>query len=303
MRQSLGVAAALLLTGPLLGLAAAQPVVAKQRTVIGRSDAEVYLVVDVSLSMGARASSHGPTRLDRARAFATRLRAELPGIPVGLASLSDRLLPHLFPTPSFNSFVATLNRSLGVGRPPTQLSWQNSLGTKLDALANLGTSGFFSPQARHRYTVVLTDGETLPTGGRALGMALRSGRVGIAFARFWRPSEHVYLAGGRIDPVYLPNTRSSRSFPLLAERLGARVFAEDGASSAGTSVRAALGRGKQAARGRELQSFELGPFTAAAAMLPLLYVLLRRNVPPGAGRRLLLRAGRDDRLARPTPTA
>ncbi len=81
-------------------------------------------------------------------------------------------------------------------------------------------------------------------------------------------------------------------YDALAARLGARVFGERDAPAAAAAVRAALGRGKDQPRGRELQSFGLTPFFAAAALLPLLYVLLRRNLPPDAWRRLLRRARR-----------
>jgi hypothetical protein len=288
-RRWLGMAVALAAVAGLLALAAAQPVLAQKRTVFGRSDAEVYVVFDVSLSMGARAERGSPTRLARARAFALRLRDGLGDIPVGVASLSDRLLPHLFPTPSPNSFAATIERALGPGRPPTQLSWENSRGTQLEVISNLATASYFDPTAKRRFAVVLTDGESLPTGIGVLTRALRRGGVRIAFARFWARDERVFGPDGKPE-AYVSDPGSQPRFEALAARLGARVFGEHDAPAAAAAVRAALGRGTDQPRGRELQSFGLTPFFAAAALLPLLYVLLHRNLPANAWRRLLRRA-------------
>lgn len=302
VRESLGQAAALAVTAALLALAAAQPVLARQRTVVGRADAEVYVVVDVSESMGARPGLQSRSRLARARSFALGLRANLGDIPVGVASLSDRLLPHLFPTPSLNSFAATLDRSLGVGRPPTQLPWQNSRGTRLEAVAGIGTANFFSPAAKRRYAIVLTDGESLPTGIGVLTSALRRGHVRLAFARFWGGAEQIYGPDGTPDPAYESDSGSQPRFDALARRLDARVFEQGQASAAAAAARAALGRGRDAPRGRELQSLQVAPFAAAAALLPLLVVLARRNVPPGAGRRLRRLGRRGRRVPRPSTT-
>ena len=98
LRRCLTPMIALLSVAALLGLAAMQPFLQRTSTRRVRSDAEVLMVLDVSRSMLAQTSPDAPTRLERAKAAAERLRAGLPVVPVGIASLTNRVLPHLFPS-------------------------------------------------------------------------------------------------------------------------------------------------------------------------------------------------------------
>jgi hypothetical protein len=82
----------------LLGLAAAQPVASQDTKRRVRSDAEAFIILDVSRSMLARRDPGSSSRLERAKRAAAVLRAALPAMPVGVASLTDRALPHLFPS-------------------------------------------------------------------------------------------------------------------------------------------------------------------------------------------------------------
>ena len=50
--------------------------------------------------------------LDRARALSKRVRAQLTDVEFGIASITDRVLPHLFPTLGLNSFAATVDRAI-----------------------------------------------------------------------------------------------------------------------------------------------------------------------------------------------
>ena len=108
----------LLVASALIGLAAAQPVLAQTKTLRVRTDAEVWFVLDVSRSMLAQADTGSPTRLARAKAAASTFRASLSGTPVGIASMTTRVLPHLFPGSNEDVFQTTLDRSLGIERPP-----------------------------------------------------------------------------------------------------------------------------------------------------------------------------------------
>ena len=97
-------AAGIVLTAILLGLAAAQPVVRSIDERRVRDDAQALFVVDTSRSMLAASSPDAATRFDRARAAAQRLRTSLPEVPTGLASLTDRMLPVVLPTPDGRVF-------------------------------------------------------------------------------------------------------------------------------------------------------------------------------------------------------
>ena len=83
---------------------------ARSRSVVGseprqvRTDAEVYFVFDITRSMLASAGAGEPTRLARARRFARRVRAAVPDVPAGIASFTNRVVPHVFPTPSLALF-------------------------------------------------------------------------------------------------------------------------------------------------------------------------------------------------------
>src|SRR5207342_1342986 len=151
----------LVVGGVLLALAASQPVFewTSDRTV--RTDAEAFVVLDVSRSMLAQSSLDEPMRIERAKAAATTLRASLPDVPVGIASLTDRVLPHLFPSVDQKVFEATLERSVGIEQPPPRSSFLTG-ATSLNALATLRGLRFFTPKSSARLAIVLTDGETQP---------------------------------------------------------------------------------------------------------------------------------------------
>ena len=89
---------AVVATGTFLGLAAAQPVIERTTKLETRTDAEAFVVLDVSRSMLARRNPGSPERIARAKAAARTLRAALPEVRFGIASLTDRTLPHLFPS-------------------------------------------------------------------------------------------------------------------------------------------------------------------------------------------------------------
>jgi hypothetical protein len=265
-----------------LSLAAAQPVLATQQTTSGRADAEVYFVFDISRSMGARTGPKAPTRLDRARAVAKEIRAGLDGIPAGVASLTDRLLPHLFPSTSVNDFNAVVDRALGVDRPPARLAWGDALGTRLSVIADLPNFGYFSEQAKRRAIVILTDGETLQEGLNSLPATLQQKGLHPLLVRFWGPDERVYDARGNVNPNYRPDPDSTGVFDQLANSLQTRVYGGRDARRIAAAIRQDLGKGPMTTRGRELRSTTLTPWFAGLALLPLLYILYRRNLPPVA---------------------
>jgi hypothetical protein len=157
--------AALLGTAALLGAAAMQPVVSTDEERRVRTDAETFVVFDTSRSMLARAKPGSPSRLERAKAQATTLRESIPTVPVGIGSVTDRTLPHLFASGDAEAFRATLQKAVGIERPPPVHSLLRRV-TSLESLGAVATQGFFSPKAAHRVLVVFTDGETL-AGTRA----------------------------------------------------------------------------------------------------------------------------------------
>jgi len=265
---------ALLAVGALLGLAAAQPVVADVRPISGRTDAEATVVFDISRSMLARRERSAPTRLDRARALAKELRGGLPDVPVGVSSLTDRLLPHLFPTLSANAFAATADRAVAIERPVPDRRAERA--TALGALGDLGRQNFFGRTARTRVALVFTDGESVPFSLGELRALLLGGRVAVYFVHTWDPDDRVYGSQGAPER-YRPDPRSRAVLDRVAIEIGGGVFTENEVGPALSALRRRLGEGPVAPRGRELQAVALAPYAVFGAALPLALVLLRRN--------------------------
>jgi len=268
---------ALVLAGALLAFAAAQPVVSSVGVREGRTDAEALFVFDISRSMLARQGVAGPTRFERSLDAAKELRARIPTVPVGVASITDRLLPHLFPTTSENAFTATLDKAMGVERPPPDRSGRGKV-TALGALQGLATGNFFGPDARKRVAVVFSDAETVPVDVGTLRARLFRANVKVVFVRFWSPSERVYLPDGQIERQYRPDLDSEAFLTDVAQAIEADVFDEESLDEVAGRVRRAFGDGPKGAHGEELRSEPLAAYAAAAAFLPILFLLARRNL-------------------------
>jgi hypothetical protein len=267
-------AVAIVAVSALVGLAAAQPVVGQTQTRPVRADAEVLFVIDTSRSMLASSGPSAPTRLDRAKAEAIRLRAEFPDVPVGVASMTDRTLPHLFPNADEKAFRVTVEQAIGIERPPP-IAYLRTGVTTLAALTAVVTRGFFSPFARHRVLVVFTDGETRPFDAAGLGTVLRRGSgVRIVFVHVWNPDELVYTNGAP-EPDYRADPRSEAELARAATAAEGASFGEDGLPSAATAVRGFLETGPMVAEQRSTTELSLGRYLLLAATLPLLFLLLR----------------------------
>lgn len=276
LRALVSVAVALAAVPCLLALAAMQPIVETTKTIEERTDAEVFIVADVSRSMLASSGSGAPTRLERVQTDAEALRAELPGVPVGILSLTDRLLPHLFPTVDESVFRSTLAKSIGIERPPPALFF-STRATQLNALAGIPERGFFSPSARKRVLVVYTDGESQPVDEELTRAFARKPRVETLFVHVWGRDERIYESGAP-ERGYTPDPSSAAALRRVGDLTDGRVFAESDAGAAGAAARELLGDGPTRARALEGERRALMPYATMLALLPLGFVLLRRNL-------------------------
>ncbi len=152
--------AAFVAAGVLVGAAAAQPVLERGATRHERIDVSGYVIVDTTRSMLAAPSPRSANRIARARLIATELREAVPELKLGVASLTDRVLPHVFPTLAADVYAATLQHSVGIERPPPSRRRVNA--TDLNALQQLGPKGFFPATPERRIVVVISDFETDP---------------------------------------------------------------------------------------------------------------------------------------------
>ena len=272
VRRRIG--AAILVLAALVGLAATQPVWAQSHTQKVRKDAEAYVVFDISRSMLASSGPSSQTRLDRAKTEALRLRAQFPELPMGIASMTDRTLPHLFPSPDQNAFRATVEQAINIEQPPP-IGQFRTVGTTLAALSTVPLRGFFSPSATKRVLVVYTDGESRKFDIAGLAVVLRRAPgIQPVFVHTWNAKELVY-AGAAAEPDYRPRAGSSEVLKRTAKAAGGAAFEEADAERAASAVRDYLGAGPTIAERQAQDELSMGPFVLALAALPLLYLLLR----------------------------
>jgi hypothetical protein len=264
--------AALAAVPALLALAAAQPALRAPETARVRTDAQAMFVIDTSRSMTAASSPGAPARLSRAKQAATRLRSALDDVAAGVGTLTDRVLPNLLPVADVAAFDATVERAVGIERPPPQEVNVNA--TTLAPLADLATQGYYSVSARRRLLVVLTDGESRPYDVEGVARALRAGRgISLILVHVWRPGERVHLPSGRLEAGYLPREESRRDLERLAAAAGGASFGEDDLGAAAARLRSELGSGKTAAQGIRQRTIPLAPYAAAVSLLPLAFLL------------------------------
>jgi von Willebrand factor type A domain len=275
LRAQLPLVVALAAVPGLLGVAAAQPVVETTRTAPARTDAEAFVVLDVSRSMLAGAGPGEPTRFERAREMARQLRAAFPEVPFGIVTLTDRVLPHLFPTTDERVFAATLERALGVEKPPPG-AFYLTFATNLNTLRDIPGKGYFRPSARQRVVVTLTDGETQAIGGEVGAAYGRAPRTDLLLVHVWDAREDIYETGAAEG--YEPNPQSEAALTRLASLVEGRVLAEHDVSGLLDAFESAVGTGRTLARAERSGSIALMPWVTLAALLPLAAVLLQRNV-------------------------
>lgn len=275
LRSQLPLVLALAAVPVLLGVAAAQPVIETTRTVPERTDAQAFVVIDVSRSMLAGASSGAPTRFDRAREIALGLRAELPEVPFGIASITDQVLPHLFPTTDDRVFAATLARSLGIEQPPPG-AFYLTVASNLNTLRAVPEKNYFPSTAKKRVLLVLTDGETQPLEPDLARAFKRRPKVETIFVHVWDADERIYETGVA-EGGYRPDASSTAQLARAASLVGGQVLAEDDVANVAAAVREHVGDGETVNRERETGRLALMPYFTLLALVPLAFLLLSRN--------------------------
>jgi hypothetical protein len=269
--------AASLAIAALLGIAATQPTIVRHSSQRVRTDAEAWFVLDTSRSMKASAGPDSPTRFERAQELAVRLQDKLGDVPVGIASITDRVLPHLFPTTDRDTFDLTVHKVIGIERPPPADGFSTRI-TTLGSIARVVSSNFYDPSATKRLLVVFTDGETKPFTDASIGTVFRQPpQVHAIFVRIWGAHEHVYY-GKTKDPLYRPDPSSASYIRQLAETAGGTAVEGADFDRLLRTARADLGQGPTHVLGNERRELALAPYLAALCFLPLGFVLWRRNV-------------------------
>jgi hypothetical protein len=261
----------------LLGLAAAQPALTHTASVRERTDAAALFVFDISRSMAASATPDSATRLDRAVNAAVRLRAAIPDVPAGIATLTDRVLPSLLPVPDIGSFDGVARHAVAIENPPPAAT--SPVATSYGALQQIASGDYFPRHVTRRIVVLLTDGESNPLDPSQVANGLaRSHGYRFLAVRFWNPNEQVYDSNGRAESGYHPNPAGAAIVGGLAAATGGRSFSESEAGAAASYLRALAGTGPSVASGAIPSERTLAPFVAALAVLLLLAAVLPASV-------------------------
>ena len=286
-RRSLGLAAppprsqlltigALVAFCGLLALALAQPVVQSTQTTRMRADAQIFYVFDTSESMRASAGPHRATRVQRSIAEARLMRLAIHDVPSGVATMTDRVLPNVFPTGSEQLFAAALADTVGVNRPPPK--GFNETATTFASLDTFAGTNFFSVGITHRLVVLFTDGETAPYFQGDLHQALRPApHTSFVIVRMGSANDRIYI-GRKPDRNYRPDPRAGQATRSLAAVVGGKAFVEGDVGGATAAARGLLGHGPVSGVGEGLRVVVLAPWLAIAALIPLLALLWRRNL-------------------------
>ena len=126
--------------------------------------------------------------------------------------------------------------------------------------------------------IVFTDGETAPYLTSELRAAVdQRPRSTFVIVRFWHPNERIYtshgvVAGYRAQPTSEADTRE------LASITGGRFFDESQLSQATAFASRALGKGPLEDIGQGLRVIALSRWIALATLVPLGFLLWRRNI-------------------------
>jgi hypothetical protein len=274
-RAVIPVAVALTVLTSLVAVAAAEPVVVRQRLVSQRADAEAFFLFDTSLSMRASARPGKPSRLVRAKRIALRLRAKLPDVPIGIASMTDRSLPNLLPTTDIALFRRTLLQSVAVDHPPPSHVYSGR-ATSFDALAPIIESHFFSQGVQRRLLVVFTDGESSRISP-LLNTTLQR-RVATVFVHVWARGERIYGRDGRPDPKYVSDPGSAAALDHFAALTGGRhSFTEKQMGPVAGAARDAVAYAGTHTHVTAYARVALAPWFVLAGAVPLAFLLWRRN--------------------------
>jgi len=275
-RSHVAALTALVAVPGLVGLAAGKPVVEREQVRHVRAGAETLFVIDTSRSMLAARGEREPTRLARARESALALRSSLDDVRVGLASMTDRTLPHLLPSADPDVFAAVVARAIEIDAPPPSGIY-GVRATDFGALAVIPTHGYFAPATRRRLVVVFTDGES--RGFDALRLRITFNEppaVETIVLRFWSDEERIY-SGGLSDAGYRPDARSATAVARLAEATGGRAYDERELGAATARARKLLEGTPSMVADRDSTETQLAPYLAAAVLIPLSILLARRG--------------------------
>jgi hypothetical protein len=275
-RELVTAGVALALLPALVAVAAAQPVVIHAKAFTERLDAQVFIVFDTSLSMKARGGPDSPTRLTRAKEEANALIPKLGDLPVGVATMTDRVLPSLMPTTTTALALRTVNQSVRINEPPPGIRYHGRAST-LEALVPIVPDRLFPPGVKHPILVVLTDGEMrapAPFTGDSFAQQIT---IPPLFVHVWAPTDHIY-SNGQVNQAYQPDPASARTLAHFASLTHGHVFREGDVGGLLDAIRAEAGSKPATTKLLGFSRVPLGPWFLLAGVVPLGFLFWRRNI-------------------------
>jgi hypothetical protein len=276
-RTLASVAIAIAVIPALVGVAAAQPVIVRREAISQRADAQAFFVLDTSQSMTAQTGPDAPTRLERAERDVEALLPQLGDIPVGLATMTDRVLPNLMPTTNDALIRRTLEQSIGINEPPPSRLFPTRATNLQSALLQLPSYHLFPVGIKHPILVVFTDGESDPLPQGYGGILAHQLTIPPIFVHVSKPNELVYVRG-HPDPRYHPDPQSGAVLAQFALATHGSVVSENDLAGVVHAIRAEAG---PAHRKETILGFErvaLGPWVLLAGVFPLGFLFWRRTL-------------------------
>ncbi len=253
--------AVLVALAALVAATAAQPARRETSPTPERSDAEIYLTFDVSRSMLAATTPDGRARLERARALGRSVLESIGDVPTGVATLTNRMMPLLFPTGDGRSVSAVIDHSLRIMQPPP-VPYTTARESSLSALGLAADRSYFDPTAKKRALVVFTDLDSDAFSLPGTLRILRRHRIEPFVVRVAAPGERVFDPSGRpyayrsISTVTVPDLRNA----------GWAAFEEQEPAPLVAAIRDYLGTGPVARSGRFESQQNLASYAALAAL-------------------------------------
>jgi hypothetical protein len=206
------------------------------------------------------------------------MRLDLHDFPSGVATMTDRVLPNIFPTGDEQLFAAALAETVGVERPPPK--GFEDRATTFAALDTLAGDNFFSAGIKHRLVVLLSDGETSPYFAGDLRESLRRvPRTNFVIVRIGSQHERIWV-NARLDRSYRADPGAARATTNLARVVNGRSYGEGQVAAATQAAKRILGAGPLVGVGHGLRAVALAPWLALASLFPLLLLLWSRNFAP-----------------------
>lgn len=246
----------------LVATAAAQPVVRNTASTRMRADAELYLTFDVSRSMLAASSPSGVVRFERARSVGRRINAALQDVPTGVATLTNRMMPLLFPTGDERGVTAVIDHSLRIMQPqPAFLTAPRA--TQLGALTLAADRSYFDPGTRKRVLVVFSDLDSDFFSLEGTLKLLRSHGIEPFLMRIAKPDEQIFDTHGRPESYTSVSTVTVRAL----RSAGWHAYEEDQAGQAIADIHRFLGEASTAPTGLVESRQNLAWLPALAALL------------------------------------